>query len=192
MSLWDETAPPADANALLDQRRLSLALRSGASLLFACAFFWPTLTLPMLVKLFAAYAFVDGILTLAPGGWSLQERAVWPLLAGGCINIAAAAAAYLGPALGWFEIGNLLAAWAIALAASRTIGCATMRQADPDYLLLLAGIAAGFFGRALWSPAAGDAVVLATWIGLYALAIGIVLFKLTLRRYRPIFVDLST
>jgi uncharacterized membrane protein HdeD (DUF308 family) len=192
MSLWDETAPAAHPAALLDQRRLSLALRSVASLLFACAFFWPTLTLPMLVKLFAAYAFVDGILALAPGGWSLQERAVWPLLAGGCINLAAAAAAYLWPVLGSFEFGNLLTAWAIALAASRTIGCAMMREADPDYLLLLAGIAAGFFGRALWSPAAADAVVLATWIGLYALAVGIVLFKLTLQRYRPLLVDLST
>lgn len=191
MTLSFETAPAEDANALLDQRRLSLALRSAASLLFAVAFFWPTLTFPMLVKLFAVYAFVDGILTVAPGGWSLTQRAVWPLLAGGCVNIAVAVAAYIGPALAVFDFGNLLAVWAIALAAARTIGCATMREADPDYLLLLNGIAAGFFGRALLSPAAGDVVVLSTWIGLYVLTVGILLFKLTLQRYRPIFVDLS-
>ena len=156
MTLSFAAAPAEDANALLDQRRLSLALRSGASLLFAVAFFWPTLTFPMLVKLFAVYAFLDGILTLAPGGWSLAQRAVWPLLA-----------------------------------AARAIGCATMREADPGYLLLLNGIAAGFFARALLSPAAGDVVVLSTWIGLYVLTVGILLFKLTLQRYRPIFVDLS-
>ena len=192
MSLWNETAPAVSAEALLDQRRLSMALRGGASLLFACAFFWPTLTYPTMVKLFAAYAFIDGILTLAPGGWSRAQRAVWPLLAGGCVNIAAAIAAYLWPVLGVFDFGHLLAAWAIALAAARTLGCATMREADPGYLLLLAGIAAGFFGRALLSPAAADVVVLSTWIGLYALTVGIVLFRLTLQRFRPIFVDLST
>ena len=192
MSLWDETAPAADANALLDQRRLSLALRSAAGFLFACAFFWPTLTFPMMVKAFAAYTFIDGILTLAPGGWRVEQRAVWPLLAGGCINIAAAAAAYLSPVLGLFDFGSLLAAWAIALATVRTICCATMREADPGHLLLLSAIAAGFFARALLSPAAADAVVLATWIGLYALTIGIVLFKLTLQRFRPISIDLST
>jgi uncharacterized membrane protein HdeD (DUF308 family) len=192
MTLSVETAPAEDANALLDQRRLSLALRSGVSLLFAVAFFWPTLSLPTLIKLFAVYAFLDGILTLAPGGWSLAQRAVWPLLAGGCVNIAVAVAAYGGPVLAEFDFGNLLAAWAIVLAAARTIGCATMREADPGYLLLLNGIAAGFFGRALLSPAAGDAVVLSTWTGLYVLTVGILLFKLTLQRYRPIFVDLST
>jgi uncharacterized membrane protein HdeD (DUF308 family) len=193
MTLWGDTSPAGEgAAALLDQRRLSFALRSGASLLFACAFFWPTLTYPMMVKLFAVYAFVDGVLALAPGGWSLAQRAVWPLRCIGCVNIAAAAAAYLSPALVPFDFGDLLAVWAIALAAARTIGCATMREADPGCLLLLAGIAAGFFGRALLSPEAGDVVILSTWIGLYALTVGIVLFKLTMQRYRPMFVDLST
>jgi hypothetical protein len=56
---------------------------------------------------------------------------------------------------------------------------------------LLSGIAIGLFGRALMSHAAGDVVVLSTWLGLYALTSGILLFKLTLQRYRPMFVDLS-
>lgn len=193
MTVWGETVPAGEsAGALLDRRRLSLALRSGASLLFACAFFWPTLSYPAMIKLFAAFAFVDGILTLAPGGWSLAQRAVWPLLAGGCVNVAAAAIAYLLPVLALFDFGSLVAVWAIALAAARTIACATMHEADPGHLLLLAGIAAGFFGRTLLSPAAGDVVVLSTWSGLYALTVGIVLFKLALQRYRPLFVDLST
>jgi uncharacterized membrane protein HdeD (DUF308 family) len=192
MMLSSETAPAADANALLDQRRLSLALRSGASMLFAVAFFWPTLTFPTLGKLFAAYVFVDGILTLSPGGWRLAQRAVWPLLLGGCVNVAVAAAVYVWPAMTLSEFGRLLVVWAIAVAASRTVGCATLREADPDYLRLAGGIAAGLFGRALLSPAAGDAVVLSTWLGLYALTLGILLFKLTLQRFRPIFTDLST
>jgi uncharacterized membrane protein HdeD (DUF308 family) len=180
-----------DASALLDQRRLSLALRSAANLLFAIAFFWPTLTFSASVQLFVAYAFVEGVLTLSPGGWRMAQRAVWPLLIGGCVNVAMAAAVYVWPAMTPFEFANLLVIWAIALAASRTVGCATLRDADRDYLLLLSGIAAALFGRAVLTPAAGDVVVLATWLGLYALTLGILLFKLTLQRYRPIAVDLS-
>ena len=70
------------------------------------------------------------------GGWSLAQRAVWPLLLGGCVNFAVAAAAYVWPAMTLSEFGILLVVWAIALAAVRTIGCATLREADPDYLLL--------------------------------------------------------
>ena len=92
-----ETAPAAGANALLDQRRLSLALRSGASILFAVAFFWPTLTFATLVRLFAAYAFVDGILTLSPGGWSPRTRWVWPLLPRRRCRYCRGAVAYVWP-----------------------------------------------------------------------------------------------
>jgi hypothetical protein len=57
----------SDPNTLLHERRSSLALRSGAAALFAIACFWPTVTDAMLIKLFAAYAFVDGVLTLSSG-----------------------------------------------------------------------------------------------------------------------------
>jgi uncharacterized membrane protein HdeD (DUF308 family) len=181
-----------NVNVLLDQRRLSLTLRSGVGLVFAIAFFWPTLTFSGLVGLFAAYAFVDGILILSTGGWGLAQRPVWPLLIAGCADIVAAAAAYFSPGLTFNGFGNLLAAWAVAMAAGCAISCATLREADPDYLLLLSGIAAGLFARALLSHTAGDVVVLSTWLGFYALTSGILLFKLALQRFRPIFVDLST
>jgi uncharacterized membrane protein HdeD (DUF308 family) len=169
-----------------------LGLRSAAGLLFACAFFWPTLSFSGLVAVFAAYAFVDGILILSAGGWAMEQRPVWPLLFAGCAEIAAAAASYIWPELTFSDFGGLLAIWAITLTAGYAIACASLRDADPEYLLLLSGIAAGLFGRALLSHAAGDVVVLSTWLGLYALTSGILLFKLALQRFRPIFVDLST
>ena len=47
------------------------------------------------------------------------------------------------------------------------------------------------FGRALLSYTAGDAVVIATWLGLCALTLGILLFKLTLRLYGFVPVEVS-
>jgi uncharacterized membrane protein HdeD (DUF308 family) len=129
---------------------------------------------------------------LSTGGWGLAQRLVWPLLIAGCADIVAAAAAYVWPGLTFNGFDNLLAAWAVAMAVGFAVSCATLREADPDYLFLLSGIAAGLFGRALLSHTAGDVVVLSTWLGFYALASGILLFKLALQRFRPIFVDLST
>jgi uncharacterized membrane protein HdeD (DUF308 family) len=182
---------PASADALLDQRRLSLALRSGAGLLFAVAFLWPAITEATLVNLFAAYAFVDGVLVLSPGGWSSRCRPLWPLLVGGCVDIAAAAAAYAWPAVTLPDLVNLATVWAIALGITFTVASATLRQAGGDYLLLLSGIASALFGRALLSHPAGDVVIMSTWTGLYTLTLGILFLKLTLQLYRPIAIDLS-
>jgi len=62
--------PPHHAAALLHERRSFLAFRAAAALLFGLAFLWPHLPETMVVRLFAGYALVDGILALAPGGWS--------------------------------------------------------------------------------------------------------------------------
>jgi len=67
------------------------------------------------------------------------------------------------------------------------------RRAHAVLLLELAapGIAAGLFGRALLSYTGGDVVVIATWTGLYALTLGILLFKLSLQLYRFVPVEVS-
>jgi uncharacterized membrane protein HdeD (DUF308 family) len=78
------------------------------------------------------------------------------------------------------DLVNLLRIWAIALAITFTLACATLRQADGDYLLLLSGIASGLFARALLSSTAADTVVISTWMGLYGLTLGILFLKLAL------------
>ena len=187
---YSATAEGAGATALLEERRLSFALRSGAGILFAIAFLWPAMGDAALIRLFAACAFVDGILVLSAGGWSPRSRCVWPLLLGGCADIVAATAAYAWPGLTLLGLVNLMAIWAILLASSFAAGWAALRQSDGNYLLL-SGIAAGLFGRALLSYTAGDVVVIATWMGLYALTVGVLLFKLSLRLYRFVPVEVS-
>jgi uncharacterized membrane protein HdeD (DUF308 family) len=187
---YSATAGGEGATALLDERRLSFALRSGAGILFAIAFLWPAMGDAALIRLFAACAFVDGILVLSAGGWSPRSRCVWPLLLGGCADIVAATAAYAWSGLTLLGLINLMAIWAILLASSFAAGWAALRQSDGNYLLL-SGIAGGLFGRALLSYTAGDVVVIATWMGLYALTVGVLLFKLSLRLYRFVPVEVS-
>ena len=180
-----------NGNALLDGRRSSLALRSAAGLFFAIACFWPAITDAILINLFVAYAFLDGTLTLSPGGWAPAHRPVWPLLIGGCVDLAAAAAAYIWPVTTLLDLVNLITIWAIALGTTFAIACASMRQADGNYLLLLSGIASGLFARTLMSYTGTDIVLISTWTGLYALTSGILLLKLTLQRYPLAALDLS-
>src|SRR4051794_31192810 len=79
------TRPMQPAYELLQDRRLSLALRAAAAFLFGTAFLWPDIGVAATVRLFAAYTFVDGILALSPGGWGTVFRLGWPLLVGGVI-----------------------------------------------------------------------------------------------------------
>jgi uncharacterized membrane protein HdeD (DUF308 family) len=168
---------------LFSERRLSLALRSGAAMLFAVAFFWPTITAAGLVPLFAAFAFVDGALALAAGGWRMAQCRAWPLLLAGAIDMAAAGFVYFWPGMSLPLLIEAATVWAVATGAAKALAGATLREADRDHLFLLAGIAALLLGRALLSHPGIGAVVLSTWLGLYALASGIVLMKLVLPQY---------
>jgi len=178
--------PPVPAAVLVSGYRSSLALRSAAAFLFAIAFFWPTLTGEALVPLFAAYAFVDGALALSPGGWRLPYRRAWPLLVGGSIDILAAAGVYIWPGMTLPLLVSVTTAWAIATGVSFIVAGISLREADDEYLLLLSGIVALVFARALLSHLAGDAIVFSTWIGLYVLTLGVVLLRLTLKYCQPL------
>ncbi|TMJ71186.1 MAG: HdeD family acid-resistance protein [Alphaproteobacteria bacterium] len=179
------------SNPLLQECRSSLALRSGAAVLFGIACLWPTIADAMLIKLFAVYAFVDGILTLSSGGRAFSRRSAWPLLLGGCVGVVIGATAYASPAMTLVGFTNLLTAWALALGMTFTVAAATLRGADRDYLFLLSGIASGLFARALLTYTAADIVVISTWTGLYGLTIGILFLKLTLQQYQLVALDLS-
>ena len=168
------------------EHRLSLTLRSGLAVLFAVAFFWPTVSGIWLARLFAAYAFTDGALALAPAGWRLARCRAWPLLIGGVIDLAAAGFIYFWPGMTVPLLIPAAAIWAVATGAMMTLACVTLREIDDGCLFLLGGIAALVFGRALLSHSEIGVVVLSTWMGLYTLTIGIVLFKLVLPHYRPL------
>jgi uncharacterized membrane protein HdeD (DUF308 family) len=180
--------PPQAAGPLLEDRRLSQALRGQVAFLCGIGFLWPAVPEEIVMRLFAAYAFLDGVIALATGGWSSPYRLGWPLLIGGCIDIAIAAAAYLwlwsGMTLG--ALANLAMLWAIGSGAAYTLSCVTLRDADADQLFLACGIASLIFGRALLSQLAADPIILSTWLGLYAIAMAVLYLKLTLRHYKVI------
>src|SRR5207248_9658882 len=115
------------SNPLLQECRSSLALRSGAAVLFGVACLWPTIADAMLIKLFAVYAFVDGILTLSSGGWVFSRRSAWPLRLGGGFVVVPGATAYASLAMTLVGSTNLLTAWALALGLTFAVAAPTLR-----------------------------------------------------------------
>ena len=106
--------PMQSASELLQDHRLSLALRTAAAFLFGTAFLWPEISDAATIRLFAAYTFVDGILALSPGGWGTAFRLGWPLLVGGVIDLAGSGIAYVWPDMTLPVLGDVAAVWAIA------------------------------------------------------------------------------
>lgn len=176
------------ADALLGDWRRSLAQRGAAAFVFGFAFLWPDLPDTMVIRLFAAYLLVDGVLALTPGGWASSWRLGWPLLIGGCIDIAGACAIYVslwsGTTLSM--LAHLAMLWAIASGIAFTLAGATLRRSDTDHLFLAGGIASLVFGRAMLSHFATDAIVLSAWMGLFALTMAALFLKLAVKHYRVV------
>jgi uncharacterized membrane protein HdeD (DUF308 family) len=179
--------PMQPAFELLQDHRLSLALRAAAAFLFGTAFLWPDLSGAAAIRLFAAYTFVDGILALSPGGWGTAFRLGWPLLIGGVIDLAGSGIAYVWPEMTMPALGDIAAGWAIASSFAFLAAYTTLHRSDRGQLFLLCAIASMILGRALLSPVPLDAIILSTWLGLYAMTIWVLLLKMTLRQYGAMF-----
>jgi uncharacterized membrane protein HdeD (DUF308 family) len=186
LALFSQPVQPAPE--LVKDRRLSLALRAAAAFLFGTAFLWPSISDVATIRLFAAYAFVDGILALSPGGWGMPFRLGWPLLIGGCINLVGSGIAYAWPAMTLSALGYVAAAWAIASSFAFLAAYTTLRRSDRGQLLMVCAIAAMVLGRALLSHVSLDAIILSTWLGIYAMTLWVLLLKLTLKQYSTMWV----
>jgi uncharacterized membrane protein HdeD (DUF308 family) len=179
--------PMQPAFELLQDHRLSLALRAAAAFLFGTAFLWPDLSGAATIRLFAVYTFIDGILALSPGGWGMAFRLGWPLLIGGVIDLAGSGIAYTWPDLTLPGLGEIAAAWAIASSFAFLAAYTTLHRSDRGQLFLLCAIASMILGRALLSPVPLDAIILSTWLGVYAMTVWVLLLKLTLKQYSAMF-----
>ena len=93
----------------------ALAVRGLAAVLFGIlVFVWPGVSLAVLVLLFGAYAFVDGIFALvATVRASAEARPAWPLLVEGLAGIGAGLVTVIWPGITTLVLLYVIAAWAV-------------------------------------------------------------------------------
>jgi uncharacterized membrane protein HdeD (DUF308 family) len=162
----------------------AIVLRGVFAVLFGLgAFLWPGITLVVLVVLYGAYLFADGILAVA---WALMGRRAgafpWGVFLAGLASIIAGVLTFLMPGLTALVLLYLIAAWAIVRGIFEIIAAFHLRrELTNEWLLALNGVLSVLFGILLIAaPGAGALTVL--WIiGTFAIIVGVVMIMLGFR-----------
>jgi uncharacterized membrane protein HdeD (DUF308 family) len=168
------------------QRWWAVALRGLLAFLFGIiALFAPGATILSLVLLFAAYAFVDGLTELYLGWRFLSDQTGWrrwlPMIVGGLASLGAAALALVWPGLSVIVFILLLGFWSFVSGVMALLSAIWLKEAHGRVWLAVVGVASMLFGAALAIAPMMGAVVLAWWIGVYALILSGALFALAYR-----------
>jgi len=162
----------------------AVVLRGVLAIAFGLiAFFYPTLTLPVLVLLFGAYALVDGVFAFLAAMRAAARHERWGALILEAISgVAAGVLTFVWPALTALVLLYLIAAWAFITGVFEIIAAVRLRkEIAGEWMLGLGGIASIVFGVLLViNPGTGALAV--TWlIGLYAMLFGVLLLGVGLR-----------
>ena len=108
------------------------AIRGIAAIVFGIlAFIWPERTLTVLVFLFGAYAFVDGVaLLVALARGDAARRNAWAVGIMGVLGIVVGVATFVWPGLTALTLLYLVAFWAIATGAFQVIAAIALRASS--------------------------------------------------------------
>src|SRR5579871_1005646 len=132
------------ATNLPSHRAWAQGIRGACAILFATlALFWPGITLLVLVILFGAYAFVDGVIALIGGIRTAEHHGRWwPLIIEGIAGIVAGILTLFWPSLTALFLLFIIAWWAIITGVIEIIGGIRGQH----WLVLFAGILSIAFG----------------------------------------------
>jgi uncharacterized membrane protein HdeD (DUF308 family) len=161
-----------------------VALRGLAGILFGIiTFMAPGITLAVLVILFGAYAFADGVLAIVSAVRRRGATDRWGnLLLEGVVGVAAGLVTLFWPGITALTLLYVIAFWALLTGVLEIAAAIRLRKViTGEWLLALGGIASIVFGVVIaFFPAAG-ALALVLWIGAYALIFGALLLALSFR-----------
>jgi uncharacterized membrane protein HdeD (DUF308 family) len=151
-------------------------LRGTMAILFGiAAFVLPGSTLELLVALFGAYAFLDGISQCVQGVRAMGSRESWfAPLTSGLLGIATGVLTFWQPALTAVSLVYVVAAWAIVTGTLQIVTAIRARDVISDeWLMGLGGAFSIVFGALLLSAPLAGAVTLVLLFGFYAIAGGL-------------------
>ena len=162
----------------------ALALRGAVSILLGLvAFTMPGLTVTALVYIFGLYAFAEGVLAIMASLRGLREHDRWGwMMIEGIVCIVAAVAAFMMPGVGALAIVWLIAAWAVLTGALEIAAAVRLRKViEGEWMLMLAGVLAIALGFFIVSRPGAGILLIATWLGVWAIFSGIVTLMLAFR-----------
>lgn len=160
------------------------ALRGVLGIVFAVlAIAWPGLTLLSLIALFAAYAILGGIASLA-GAWRHRSGGEirWDAVILGLVSIGAGLVAAYHPAATALLLVLIMGANALVVGVLDILAAIRLRKSIAnEWLLALAGLASIVFGALVFARPGAGALALVWLVSAYAFVTGVLLLGLGLR-----------
>jgi uncharacterized membrane protein HdeD (DUF308 family) len=153
-----------------------VALRGTLAVIFgAAAFVWPGLTFEVLVLLFGAYAFVDGVVVLSFGLMAAGDgQRWWPLVLGGVVGIATGVLTFVQPAAMALALVYVIGAWAIVTGVLEIAAAIRLRNViSNEWLMGLSGALSIVFGAIVLAQPNAGALALVFLFGFYAILAGV-------------------
>ena len=147
------------------------------------AFTWPGVTIASIVMLFGIYALMDGAFAIIAAMRGVREHDRWGwMLVEGIAGVLAGLIALFMPAIGALALVWIIAFWAMVTGALEIGAAVRLRKImEGEWMLMIAGVLSLALGFLIVSrPGVGIAVI-ATWIGVYALVVGVVTLVLAFR-----------
>jgi uncharacterized membrane protein HdeD (DUF308 family) len=175
--------PLAAKNATLARNWWAVALRGLAAIVFGLiALFMPGVTIVSLALVFAAFVIVDGVAAIVSSVRAARKGETWLFVfLAGLVKIAAGLFAAFWPGITALVFVLVFGIEEI-LAGGLTIGSAfDLREDHGRWWFALSGLLAIVFGAFLVLTPMIGAIVLAWWLGVYAIALGIVELVLAFR-----------
>jgi uncharacterized membrane protein HdeD (DUF308 family) len=162
----------------------AVAIRGVAAVaLGLIALIVPGFSLMALVFTFSAYAFVDGIFSLVSAVRGGSPTAPWwVLMLRGIAGIGISVATIMWPGVTTVALVYLIACWAVVSGILEISAAIRLRKSiSGEWLLALSGLLTAALGVALFAFPGIGALALVLWVGIYALASGLVLIGLSLK-----------
>ncbi len=153
-----------------------VALRGTLAVIFgAAAFVWPGLTFEVLVLLFGAYAFVDGVLVFSFGLMAAGDREQWwPLVLSGILGIGLGVLTFARPETMALALVYVAAFWAIVTGLLEMVAAVRLRDViSGEWLMGLSGVLSIIFGVLVVAQPNAGALALVYLFGFYAILAGI-------------------
>lgn len=162
----------------------AIALRGLAAIVFGIiALLFPPAVIAALVMLFGAYAFVDGVLHLVSAFRATMQGERWGMLAiAGAAGVMAGLYVFFQPGVGALWLMVIVALWALVTGVAEIAAAVRLRKLIAhEWLLGLSGVLSVGFGIAVYLLPVLAAVVLATWLGAFAVIYGLLTLAAALR-----------
>jgi uncharacterized membrane protein HdeD (DUF308 family) len=161
-----------------------VAVRGVVALLFGVlTIARPGITLAVLVILFGAFAFVDGLFSVWAALANRRGEPHWvALLLAGLAGIAIGVVTFLMPGVTAIVLLYFIAVWAIVRGVAEIAMAIQLRKVlTGEWLLALAGVLSVLFGAFLVMFPGAGALAVVIWIGMWAVLLGLVVIALAFR-----------